>query len=73
MPGILPMKVIKVGSSSQSRIAQACDRYVGRTRPLPRVLMLHADVEARRLDATEFDLVVRNVPALVSSARPATS
>ncbi|THD00470.1 hypothetical protein EYZ11_000034 [Aspergillus tanneri] len=26
MPGILPMKVIKVGSSSQSRIAQACDR-----------------------------------------------
>ncbi|MCJ1386096.1 hypothetical protein MMC17_009221 [Xylographa soralifera] len=26
MPGILPMKVIKVGSSAQSRIAQACDR-----------------------------------------------
>ncbi|KAE8353643.1 fungal-specific transcription factor domain-containing protein [Aspergillus coremiiformis] len=26
MPGILPMKVIKVGNSSQSRIAQACDR-----------------------------------------------
>ncbi|CAK7565152.1 MAG: DNA-binding transcription factor cat8 [Sporothrix epigloea] len=26
MPGILPMKVIKVGVSSQSRIAQACDR-----------------------------------------------
>ena len=26
MPGILPMKVIKVGSASQSRIAQACDR-----------------------------------------------
>jgi hypothetical protein len=26
MPGILPMKVIKVGSSTQSRIAQACDR-----------------------------------------------
>ena len=26
MPGILPMKVIKVGSTSQSRIAQACDR-----------------------------------------------
>src|ERR1700734_393551 len=26
MPGILPMKVIKVGSNSQSRIAQACDR-----------------------------------------------
>jgi hypothetical protein len=26
MPGILPMKVIKVGPSSQSRIAQACDR-----------------------------------------------
>jgi len=26
MPGILPMKVIKVGSSCQSRIAQACDR-----------------------------------------------
>lgn len=26
MPGILPMKVIKVGSSSQARIAQACDR-----------------------------------------------
>ncbi|KAK2855677.1 Transcriptional activator protein acu-15, partial [Arthroderma sp. PD_2] len=26
MPGILPMKVIKVGSSSQSRVAQACDR-----------------------------------------------
>lgn len=26
MPGILPMKVIKVGTSSQSRIAQACDR-----------------------------------------------
>lgn len=26
MPGILPMKVIKVGSGSQSRIAQACDR-----------------------------------------------
>jgi hypothetical protein len=28
MPGILPMKVIKVGSAAQSRIAQACDRYV---------------------------------------------
>ena len=26
MPGILPMKVIKVGTNSQSRIAQACDR-----------------------------------------------
>ncbi len=26
MPGILPMKVIKVGSNNQSRIAQACDR-----------------------------------------------
>lgn len=26
MPGILPMKVIRVGSSAQSRIAQACDR-----------------------------------------------
>src|SRR6201992_2509378 len=26
MPGILPMKVIKVGSAAQSRIAQACDR-----------------------------------------------
>ncbi|KAI9845139.1 MAG: hypothetical protein M1837_005024 [Sclerophora amabilis] len=26
MPGILPMKVIKVGSSAQSRVAQACDR-----------------------------------------------
>jgi hypothetical protein len=26
MPGILPMKVIKIGTSSQSRIAQACDR-----------------------------------------------
>ncbi|KAL2000177.1 hypothetical protein VTN02DRAFT_3463 [Thermoascus thermophilus] len=26
MPGILPMKVIKVGNSNQSRIAQACDR-----------------------------------------------
>ncbi|MCJ1306652.1 hypothetical protein MMC25_000295 [Agyrium rufum] len=26
MPGILPMKVIKVGPSAQSRIAQACDR-----------------------------------------------
>lgn len=26
MPGILPMKVIKVGSGTQARIAQACDR-----------------------------------------------
>ena len=26
MPGILPMKVIKVGTTAQSRIAQACDR-----------------------------------------------
>lgn len=26
MPGILPMKVIKVGTAAQSRIAQACDR-----------------------------------------------
>lgn len=26
MPGILPMKVIQVGKSSQARIAQACDR-----------------------------------------------
>ena len=26
MPGILPMKVIKVGQTCQSRIAQACDR-----------------------------------------------
>ncbi|KAL2073419.1 hypothetical protein VTL71DRAFT_10743 [Oculimacula yallundae] len=26
MPGILPMKVIKVGNNSQARIAQACDR-----------------------------------------------
>lgn len=26
MPGILPMKMIRVGSSVQSRIAQACDR-----------------------------------------------
>ena len=26
MPGILPMKVIKVGSTAQARIAQACDR-----------------------------------------------
>lgn len=26
MPGILPMKVIKVGTSAQARIAQACDR-----------------------------------------------
>lgn len=26
MPGILPMKMIRVGNSNQSRIAQACDR-----------------------------------------------
>ena len=26
MPGILPMKVIKLGTSAQTRIAQACDR-----------------------------------------------
>lgn len=26
MPGILPMKMIRVGSTTQSRIAQACDR-----------------------------------------------
>lgn len=26
MPGILPMKVIRLGTSAQSRIAQACDR-----------------------------------------------
>ena len=26
MPGILPMKIIKFGTNSQSRIAQACDR-----------------------------------------------
>jgi Fungal Zn(2)-Cys(6) binuclear cluster domain len=26
MPGILPMKVIRVGNSAQSRVAQACDR-----------------------------------------------
>lgn len=26
MPGILPMKVIKMGTNAQSRIAQACDR-----------------------------------------------
>ena len=26
MPGILPMKVIKIGSNAQSRVAQACDR-----------------------------------------------
>lgn len=26
MPGILPMKVIKVGTNNQTRIAQACDR-----------------------------------------------
>lgn len=26
MPGILPMKVIKVGTTAQARIAQACDR-----------------------------------------------
>ena len=26
MPGILPMKVIRVGNSAQARIAQACDR-----------------------------------------------
>ena len=26
MPGILPMKVIKLGTTAQSRIAQACDR-----------------------------------------------
>jgi hypothetical protein len=26
MPGVIPMKVIKVGSNAQSRIAQACDR-----------------------------------------------
>lgn len=26
MPGILPMKVIKVGGNTQARIAQACDR-----------------------------------------------
>lgn len=26
MPGILPMKVIRVGTNAQSRIAQACDR-----------------------------------------------
>lgn len=26
MPGILPMKVIQVGTNAQSRIAQACDR-----------------------------------------------
>lgn len=34
MPGILPMKVIKVGSAAQSRIAQACDRYVTHYRQL---------------------------------------
>src|ERR1700750_1347534 len=27
MPGILPMKMIRVGSAAQSRIAQACDRF----------------------------------------------
>ena len=26
MPGILPMKVIRVGNNAQNRIAQACDR-----------------------------------------------
>ena len=67
------MKVIKVGSSAQARIAQACDRYVYRNRPLTRVLMRPADVEARRSDATAFDQVVRNAPASDSSARPATS
>ena len=67
------MKVIKVGSSAQSRIAQACDRYVYRSRSCTRVLMRLVDVEARRSDATEFDQVVRNAPASASSARPATS
>jgi hypothetical protein len=53
------MKVIKVGSSAQSRIAQ--------------VLMHLVDVEARKLDAMEFDQVVRNALASGSNARPATS
>ena len=30
MPGILPMKIIRVGNNAQSRIAQACDRCRGK-------------------------------------------
>jgi hypothetical protein len=73
MPGILPMKVIKVGSAAQSRIAQACDRYVGKDRNRLRMLTRPADVEARRSDATGFDPAVRNAPASDLSARRAIS
>jgi hypothetical protein len=67
------MKVIKVGSSAQSRIAQACDRYVLAISLFTLVLMHLVDVEARRSDVMEFDQVVRNALASDSNARPAIS
>ena len=38
MPGILPMKVIKVGTSNQARIAQACDRCRSKVRSVPQLV-----------------------------------
>lgn len=72
------MKVIKVGTSSQSRIAQACDRYV----PLgnqehvadpSELIMRLIDAGARRYAAMALGLAVPNAPTSASNVAPATS
>lgn len=74
MPGILPMKVIKVGANAQSRIAQACDRCVQIKIERPGTsLITCADAEARRSAAMAYDHAALNAPMLGSNARRAIS
>lgn len=73
MPGILPMKVIKVGVNAQTRIAQACDRCVTRRYGLVTKANRLPDVEARRYAAMAYDHAALNVPTSASSAKQAIS
>ncbi len=72
MPGILPMKVIKVGTAAQSRIAQACDRCRSKkSKFTERSDQGIANIS--QYDAMESGRAAASVPTLASSARQATS
>lgn len=69
MPGILPMKVIKVGVNAQTRIAQACDRCVTKKGGLVSGSNRLPGAGARRYDAMAYDHAAHNVPTSASNAR----
>ncbi|GAB7340164.1 hypothetical protein MBLNU457_6641t2 [Dothideomycetes sp. NU457] len=56
MPGILPMKVIKVGTSAQARIAQACDSDKLSRRAFPRGYTESLEERVRSLETEVREL-----------------